>query len=128
MFRLLVAAAAGACVFASAATAAAPQLKYPHHVGFGSAVVGSVGGQTVTLTNRGTTPLTVFSIGVSSDTGSFILDFPNDHCVGTTLAPGESCTYAIKYTPVIPGRQVGTSDVEFGTAGLVFIKLSGHAS
>ncbi len=128
MFRLLVAVAAGACIIASTAIAAPPQLKYPHHVAFGSATVGSVGGgQTVTLTNRGKTPLTVYSIGVSSDTGSYILDFPNDFCVGVTLASGGSCTYRIAYTPIIPGRQIGTSDIGFGTSGLIFIKLSGHA-
>jgi Abnormal spindle-like microcephaly-assoc'd, ASPM-SPD-2-Hydin len=127
MTRLLVAVAVGACVFAPAATATAPQLKYPHHIAFGSATVGSVGEQFVTLTNRGKTPLTVFSIGVSSTTGSYVLDFANDGCVGTTLDPGASCTYGIRYTPVVRGRQIGTSDIGWGTSGLTFIKLSGHA-
>lgn len=110
-----------------AANAAPSELKVPNHLSFGNAAVGSVGEEFVTLTNTSAEPLTVSSVGVSSETGSFRLDFASDTCVGVTLAPGDSCTYGILYTPVVPGRQVGTSDVEFGTSGLVFIDLSGHA-
>jgi hypothetical protein len=127
MIPLLAVAAAAACWLAPAAYAARPQVKVPHHVNFGNSHVASTGERFVTLTNRSNTSVTISPIGVSSETGSFLLDFANENCVGVTLAPGASCTYGILYRPIVAGRQVGASDIQFDTAGVVFIKLSGHA-
>ena len=131
MIRLLAASAIGACALATSASASAPLLNIPHHLSFGNAAVGSSSEEIVTIENTSDVAVTIYSIGVSSETGAFQFDFAANECVGAVLAPGDSCTYGILYTPVVPGRQTGNSDIEFAgadnTLGVANIGLSGHA-
>ena len=114
-------------------TAAAAQLplKIPNHVNFGAQALGTTGEQFVTLTNRSSDVVSIDGIGVSSNSGAFVLDFANIQCVGITLQPGDSCTYGIFFSPVIAGHQVGQSDVGFVSpegSQFVFIALSGRGT
>jgi hypothetical protein len=131
MLRLLAAGAICACALAPSASADAPLLRIPHHLSFGNAEVGSSGEEIVTIENRSDVTVTIFGIGVSSETGAFHFDFAANECVGAVLAPGDSCTYGILYEPVVAGRQTGNSDIEFAGAdnslGIASIGLSGHA-
>jgi hypothetical protein len=131
MLRLLAALAFGACALAPSAAAAAPLLDIPHHLSVGNTVVGSSSEEIITITNKSDVSVSVLGIGVSSETGAFRLDFANQHCVGIILSPGDSCTYAILYAPVVPGHQTGNSDIEFtstdNSLGIANIGLSGHA-
>jgi hypothetical protein len=110
-----------------AASAGEGQLAVPRHLNFGNATVHTSVEYNATLTNRSSKAIHIYGIGVSSDTGSFTMGSDNG-CTGATLAPHSSCTYGIVYAPVKPGRQTGSSDVEFGTSGLAIIKLSAHAT
>jgi hypothetical protein len=131
MLRLLAASAIGACALATSASASPPLLDIPHHLRLGNAVVGSSSEEIVTITNKSDVPVRVLGIGVSSESGAFRLNFAKDECVGVVLSPGDSCTYGILHTPVVPGRQIGNSDIEFtstdNSLGLANIGLSGHA-
>jgi hypothetical protein len=131
MLRLLAALAFGACALAPSAAAASPLLDIPHHLSVGNTVVGSSSEEIITITNKSDVSVSVLGIGVSSETGAFRLDFANQHCVGIILSPGDSCTYAILYAPVVPGHQTGNSDIEFtstdNSLGIANIGLSGHA-
>jgi hypothetical protein len=125
--RRLGGVALAASAVAPAASAGGGQLGVPRHLSFGNASVQTSVEYNATLTNRSGKAIHIYGIGVSSDTGSFTMG-PNNGCTGATLPPHSSCTYGIVYAPVKPGRQTGTSDVEFGTSGLAIIKLSAHAT
>ncbi len=56
--------------------------------------------QTVSLTNYGSTPLTVFSILASGD-------FAQANICGGSVLPGASCTVSISFTPTWPGSRAG---------------------
>jgi hypothetical protein len=79
-----------------------------HKVGTSSAA------RTVTLTNAGTTPITLFSIemgGVNPD------DFTQTNTCGSSLNPGASCTIQVTFTPTAVGSRLGhvaISDNAFG--------------
>jgi hypothetical protein len=66
------------------------------HLTFAPQAVGSSTTQTVTLTNQGTGPLNITSIG----TGSW---WSQTNTCGTTLAAGASCTISVIFTPPIAG-------------------------
>jgi hypothetical protein len=69
---------------------------------FGLQLVGTrSAAQAATLTNTGTTPLTISSIAVSGD---FVT---KDNC-GSSLAAGESCTIKAAFSPSEKGDRVGT--------------------
>lgn len=58
--------------------------------------------QTVTVTNSGTAPLHVGTIGLSgADTGAFVLT--NDTCSSATVAVGDDCTVDVAFDPPTPG-------------------------
>ena len=71
-------------------------------VTFGLQLVGTRSpGQAATLTNTGTTPLTISSIDVSGD---FLA---KDNC-GSSVDPGASCTIKIAFNPSDKGVRTGT--------------------
>ena len=112
--------------------AAGPRsLDIPKHMRFGKVAVGSVKEVFVTLTNVSDGQVRVTSIGVSSDDGGFQLDFDAEGCVGTTLEPGQSCSYGILFPPGTSGRLTGQSDLVFLSpdgGGFALIKLSGFGT
>jgi hypothetical protein len=74
----------------------------PAALDFGLQLVGTTGTpQTVTLTNRGNTPLIISDVSTSGDYAQI------NTCVGT-FAPGESCTITVTFTPTATGPRSGT--------------------
>jgi hypothetical protein len=87
----------------------------PRSLNLGDQPVGtSSAAQTVTLTNAGTTPITLFSIGIGGvDPG----DFTQTNICGGSLNPGASCTIQVTFTPTAVGGRFGhvaISDSAFG--------------
>ncbi len=72
---------------------------------FGRQKVGTTSNiNTVSLVNHGTTPLTISSINISGD---FALDSSTTCVANTSLAPKQSCTFAIKFAPTKLGWRYG---------------------
>ena len=70
--------------------------------------------QTVTLTNAGPTPITLFSIGMAGVNPG---DFSQTNTCGSSLNPGASCTIEVTFTPTaVAGRlaHVAIRDSDFG--------------
>ena len=61
--------------------------------------------QSVTLTNTGTSPLVLQSV---STTGDYALVTGTTCAAGTSLAPSQSCTLLVTFTPKAKGRRLGT--------------------
>jgi dienelactone hydrolase len=66
----------------------------PPNLNFGLQVTGST--KKVTLTNVGTTPVTISSIGVS---GTNATDFTQSNNCGSSLGAGAHCTISVTFTP-----------------------------
>ncbi|MCX6353927.1 MAG: choice-of-anchor D domain-containing protein [Candidatus Aureabacteria bacterium] len=66
--------------------------------------------QTVTLTNSGTAPLSIFDISVSGEFSA------TDSC-GDTLEPGDSCPLAVCFTPETLGPLSGMVTISDNAAG-----------
>lgn len=76
----------------------------PDKVDFGTVTVGTrTQAQTVTLTNRGSSPLPIASILVSG------IDFAQSNNCGAQLAPGSQCAIQITFQPAILGPRLGTA-------------------
>jgi hypothetical protein len=113
-------------VVALSGTGAAP----PQGFGTASPMSLSFGGQprsvtsatlSTTLTNTGTQPLTVETIGIP-DSNEFA--FTTFGCLGATLAPGASCRIDVTFTPLTTGLRTGTLTISTNV-NAVFVGLSG---
>lgn len=81
----------------------------PGSLAFGSHFVGSTSAaQTVSLSNIGTSPLTINSISV---TGPQADDFVQTNNCGSSLASGAGCTMTITFTPAASGARIATLDI-----------------
>jgi hypothetical protein len=78
---------------------------YPPSFNFGTVGLGQQSTQTLTITNPGSTPLSVSSI---TTTGEYSENAEN--CV-TTLQQGASCTAMITFAPTQSGTQTGTANI-----------------
>ncbi len=103
----------------------------PSSVDFGTHDVGSMDAsavQTVTLTNTGGTTLKLVTIGVMS--GGFSI--ATNGCTALSLAPHQSCTLDIRYSPTIGGPAVGslvvTTDAPTGATSSASLGGLGRAS
>jgi hypothetical protein len=77
----------------------------PRSLNLGNQPVGtSSAAQTVTLTNAGTTPITLFSIGIG---GANPGDFTQTNNCGSSLNPYASCTIQVTFTPTAVGGRLG---------------------
>lgn len=73
---------------------------------FGNQVVGTTSpAQSLTLSNYGTTTLTIMSIAAGADFGE------TDTCSGSSLASGESCTINVTFKPSAAGSASGTLSI-----------------
>jgi len=68
----------------------------PPSLNFGAEGVGSSSTKKVTLTNVGTTTLTISSIAI---TGTDAAEFAQGHTCGSSLSAGASCTTSVTFTP-----------------------------
>ena len=100
----------------------------PSNLSFGSTVVGTpaAAAQSVTLTNNGTSPLTISAI---TATGDFALD-PSTTCsTSNQVAAGGSCTVAVSFVPTAAGTRTGTVTIsDNASGGTQVIALTGAAT
>jgi hypothetical protein len=68
----------------------------PSNMNFGVQQVGTTNTKNVTLTNAGTTALTISSTGI---TGTDTADFARTHTCGLSLGVGKSCTISLTFKP-----------------------------
>ncbi|MEA2372519.1 MAG: hypothetical protein QOH12_2913 [Solirubrobacteraceae bacterium] len=83
----------------------------PSAITYGPQDVGTTSGaQTVTLTNTGTASLFISRMAQG---GIDPLDFAetNDLCIGSSVAPGASCTLTVVFTPTATGTRTATISV-----------------
>ena len=74
----------------------------PPSYDFGNQAVGtSSSPETITLTNNGNTTLTIARIAISGD-------FSQTDTCGASLAPGDSCTISVTFTPTATGTRSGS--------------------
>jgi hypothetical protein len=93
-------------------TGTAPGVSFNYsNLTFGSTVAGqTTATQTVTLTNTGTSPLTISALSV---TGDFSID-PSTTCSISTPVPNTGtsyCTISVTFTPTVAGTRNGTVTV-----------------
>jgi len=96
----------------------------PTSLSFGSVKVGTKSAaKTVTLTNKGTTSLSITSIKV---TGTNPGDFPTTNTCGTGIGAGASCTISVSLKPTATGaRSASVSVTDNGGGSPQTVKLSG---
>ena len=76
---------------------------------FGEQIVGTVSEvQTATLANNGLIPLVINGAAVGGDAD----DFTVDNGCGATLAPGESCSFAVSFAPTVNSLRQATITVD----------------
>jgi len=87
----------------------------PISLSFGSVVVGTTSAaKTVTLTNIGTTALSITGITI---TGMNPGDFSQTHTCGTSLAAGTNCTISLKFKPAATGTRSAALSISDNAAG-----------
>src|SRR6201998_3702863 len=124
-FRQRGAALIGLCVISSAACLAAT--VSPTSYRWASVAVGGKGAQKlVTLTNNGTTTITISSITLS---GAYPQDYEiYSKTCGTSLAPSASCTAGIIFAPTVSGTQTATLNFnDSASPSPQTVALSGYA-
>jgi probable HAF family extracellular repeat protein len=87
----------------------------PNSLSFGTVAIGTTSpGKTVTLTNVGTTTLTISGIAI---TGTNTGDFAQTHTCGSSLAAGASCSISITFKPTTTGTRSAALSVSDNAAG-----------
>ena len=87
----------------------------PTSLNFGTVAIGVAGAaKTVTLTNVGTTTLTISGIAI---TGTNAGDFAQTHTCGSSLATGASCTFSVTFKPTASGTRSASLSVSDSAAG-----------
>jgi hypothetical protein len=96
----------------------------PLSLTFAAQTVGTTSAaKTVTLTNVGTTALTITSISI---TGTNAADFSQTHTCGSSLAAGASCTTSVKFKPTATGTRTASLSVADNASGSPqTVKLTG---
>ncbi len=89
---------------------------------FGTVKQGHSKSMNVTITNTGTTQLTITSVGI---TGSDISDFgQRNNC--TSLAPGRNCIVSVTFTPTTTGsRSANLTVMDNAQMGTTIVSLTG---
>ena len=84
-------------------------VKLTHKLSFGSWPVGQTSTvKTATLTNIGSTTLTINSITI---TGADSGDFAQVNTCGSSLAPGTKCAIRVAFTPTAPGTRTAAINI-----------------
>jgi hypothetical protein len=96
----------------------------PQSENFGTHKVGMrTVARTITLTNNGTTPLTIDSIAI---TGTDPHDFAESKTCGSSLNPGHSCTISVTFDAQAKGaRSAGLTVTDNAFVGTETVSLSG---
>ena len=77
----------------------------PGSLAFGSIAIAASASQSITLTNAGTAPVTNVALTISGD---YAITTP---CNSATLAPSQTCSVTVTFTPTIAGARPGTLTV-----------------
>ncbi len=100
----------------------------PTSLGFGDQTVGTTSAaKTVTMTNVGTTTLTINGISL---TGTNAGDFSQTHTCGSTLGAGASCTVSVEFKPATAGAlkaSLSIADNATGSPQAVALTGTGRA-
>jgi hypothetical protein len=100
-----------------------PQISVdPTEVDFGEVEVGSLGTESVDVSNDGEVPVGVGSVDVG---GPGAADFSGTGCEGATLGGGEGCTIAVAFRPSGPGPRAATLTVTFSDESSTDVALRG---
>ena len=87
----------------------------PVSLSFGTVATGvTTAAKTVTLTNVGTTALTITAIAI---TGTNAADFSQTHTCGASLAASASCTFNVKFAPTAAGARSASLSVTDSASG-----------
>jgi hypothetical protein len=87
----------------------------PATLNFGSVTVGTTSAaKIITLTNIGTTALTITSITI---TGAAAGDFSQTHTCGASLGAAASCTISVQFKPTVTGNRSAAVRVTDNAAG-----------
>jgi hypothetical protein len=86
----------------------------PASLSFGDVAIGVGAAKAITLTNIGTTSLSITAIAV---TGTNAADFVQTHTCGASLAAGAKCTFSITFTPSAIGARSASLSVTDNAAG-----------
>jgi len=86
----------------------------PASLSFGDVATGVSAAKAITLTNTGTTALSITAIAI---TGTNAADFAQTHTCGASLAAGAKCTFSITFTPSVVGARSASLSVTDSAAG-----------
>ena len=96
---------------------------YPTHLSFGSIAIGNhSSAKTVTLTNVGTSSLTIYGIAI---TGTDPKDFVQTHTCGPKLARGGICIIKVYFYPTALGTRTAALSIYDGGSSPQRVTLSG---
>lgn len=108
-------------VAASAARSAGPPLVTgPQHKGFGVTLAGNTREVVLTFTNNSTQYLEYGGSGISGGGGAFQFPYQTGDCVfppDPGIAPGDTCTLTLDFTPPAAGKYEATFDVSWRPYG-----------
>ena len=112
----------------SAEALAGPDPQFsPTAKDFGAVAVGATSpAQTLTMTNAGDSPAQVQQAFIVSGTPQ---SFPisNDTCTNQVIAPGDTCTLDVTFSPANPGlKEASVFVITNGPAPVTQVSLSGH--
>ena len=96
----------------------------PSSLSFGNQLVGTASApQTITLVNTGSSTLIVYRVALDFYSSA---DFSEtDTCAGASIAPNDSCSISVRFTPVYGGVRQGTLLIFCsGDAGTCAVKPS----
>lgn len=87
----------------------------PTSLSFGTVAIGTASpAKTVTLTNVGTSTLTITAVAI---TGTNAGDFTQTHTCSSNLAAGASCTISVAFKPMQIGKRTGALSVADNAPG-----------
>jgi hypothetical protein len=94
---------------------------------FGDTLTTETSTRSLTLTSTGTIPTTIAAVDVTG-TGAEAWSTQDDGCVGTALAPGESCTVDLIFAPTVGGDHKADLFMQWlpGAAPIRAAYLAGH--
>ena len=88
---------------------------FPTSLNFGTVAIGTTSPAiTVTLTNVGTSTLTISGIAI---TGTNVGDFAQTHSCGSSLGAGASCNISVTFKPTASGTRTAALSVSDNAAG-----------
>jgi hypothetical protein len=121
---------AGAPLSGVALTAAKARLAPIAPVDFGTVPVGQHSGlRTWSVKNIGQGDVTLGAIALTGEyAGQYLMPADRDHCTGTTLAPGESCTLRIRFAPNSAGGKPTTLEVPSDAVPTLESSITGNAT